>query len=610
MIVELKTKVLIVEDDKSWQELYAEMLGPEGEGYEIVQVNNYQDAITQLDEQQFALAIVDLNLPKSLQEPEPGFEHGTAVIDHISNKTPKPNILVSTGHDKLPLDVGRMLGQLGIDVTTKFGDADDLLEKVRQQVQVHPTDIVMKFGGTSMGSSTSINTVANIVTDHVQQTAVPCIVVVSAMSKITNDLLVCARQALDGNHVLVQEKLDALHTRHTETATALVANVGLLQEYLTYLDKARDILLQMYQGVAALEELSLRARDRISGYGERLSARLLAATLESRGVKSVSVDAIDVIVTDDVFGSASPLLDETAEKAREILVPHLERGVVPVVTGFISATSDGIPTTLGRGGSDYSATILGAALNAREVWIWTDVTGIMDADPNLVPDAEIIEQISYERAAELTYHGAKVLHPKALSPIISKRIPVRILNTFAPKERGTLIGPGEAVSNKGGSLVSSPGLGLVTISSDLDQSWTPTVGARALTVLARDDIEVMGYFQSFSRRTLSITICEADTARTVSILSREFKSADVRNLAQHITARGQIATVSIVGKQQISPTAFIGHILSNLTSAGIKILGVIQVPTENSVSILVDQGVLKDAVLIAHDAMADIRRTE
>lgn len=614
MIAESKTaRALIVEDDESWQEIYAEVLGPDGEGYEVVQVDNREDAITKLNAQQFDLVIVDRKLPKSPGEPEPKFEHGQAVVDYVSNLVSKPNrIWVITGYP-LSTDVKHRLDQQGVKVAAKtLEDLNRLLAEVQRQVRAHyPTDIVMKFGGTSMGSSESISAVAYIVTQYVKRASVPCTVVVSAMSKVTDSLLNCAVDAKEGNLAQVQERLEKLRTRHAATATELVTKADLRQVYLAYLDKALEALSCMYQDVATSGETSLRDLDRISGYGERLSARLLAATLASRDVESTPVDATDVIVTDDVFGSATPLPDETNKKVEEVLKPLLERGVVPVATGFIASTSNGIPTTLGRGGSDYSATILGAALNAEEVWIWTDVTGIMDADPNLVSGAETITQISYEKAAELTYHGARVLHAKALAPVMGRRIPVRILNTFAPDEPGTLIGPSEDIKYRynGSVLVSSSGLGLVTVSSDLNQSWTPTIGARALTALARNDIEVMGYSQSFSQRTLSITLRETDATRAASVLSLEFTEDIKQGRVQSISARGQVAAVSIIGGQQAHP-ALVGHFLTGLGAAGIEVLGVIEVPTENSFSVLMGQNALRNAVLVAHDAMVSARRTE
>ncbi len=596
-----QVKVLVVEDDPAWKVIYQELLGPQGEGFLVRMADNRDDAVSALKEDRFDLVIADLKLPASANSTLPSFDNGSAVIDAIVSLPTRPNVIVNTGYPQVPLEVARILGHLGAPITfEKTRGARDLLEKVKQQALLQPRRIVMKFGGTSMGSSESIWDVSTLVARHTQRGVRHCVVVVSAMSKVTDTLLVCTSDAERGDLTSVGERIENLRSRHMGVAHKLITNLEEQLRFQDTLDESCQTLMQMYEGIAALREITPRTLDRIAGYGERLSARLLSGVLASRGVLSIAVDATQLIITDYVFGSASPNMVETSRRSEAILGPLLEQGVVPVVTGFIASTEDGIATTLGRGGSDYSATILGAALNASEVQIWTDVTGIKDADPNLVPGAATIKQISYEKAAELTYHGAKVLHAKALTPVIGKRIPVRILNTFEPDQPGTLIGPGDAVSYEGGVLVSSSGFGLVTISSDLDQTWTPAIGARALAALTRDDVEVMGYSQGFSRRTLSILVREADSTRAVSVLSREFRNGSSGG-AQRITARGKVAAVSIVGEQR-TPSRHFGHFLSGLGTNGIDLLGVIEVPTEKSFSVLVDQADLKTAVRVAHQA--------
>src|SRR5919202_4507728 len=227
---------------------------------------------------------------------------------------------------------------------------------------------VMKFGGTSVGDASRIRAAAEITASAAKRGEV--LAVVSAMSGVTNRLV---------------------------EAEQIIKDAATL-----------------CQGTAMLRELTPRALDAISSVGERLSARLMAAALEETGVRAEAVEATEVVVTDDEHGQAEPLMDETRARASERLLPLLAGGVVPVVTGFIGATRGGTLTTLGRGGSDYSATILGAALGASEIIIWTDVPGVMTADPRLVREARTIHDISYAEAAELAYFGAKVLHPKTL----------------------------------------------------------------------------------------------------------------------------------------------------------------------------------------------------
>jgi aspartate kinase len=276
----------------------------------------------------------------------------------------------------------------------------------------------MKFGGTSMGSAERMKVAARLAAE--EQKKRPVVVVVSAMSKITDLLLDTMRQAEAGNRAAVDASLAALRQRHEETCRELLpaekqaaveARIGeLIGEFE-----------RIVNGMAMLGERPPRSVDEAVVTGEWLSATLMAEYLTGDGTPAEAVNAREAVVTDAMFGNASPLMEPTTVKARARLLPLLERGTLPVVTGFNGATADGRPTTLGRGGSDFSASILAAALDAAELWIWTDVDGIMSADPRLVPDAQVLPQITYAEAAELAYNGAKVLHPRTLAPLVEKR---------------------------------------------------------------------------------------------------------------------------------------------------------------------------------------------
>ena len=296
---------------------------------------------------------------------------------------------------------------------------------------------VMKFGGTSVGDASCIARAAAIVKSAASEGSV--VVVVSAMSGVTNRLIDAAHRAEAGDAEYATKVVAELRNHHKKALEALVRDAHRLAEVDQSLGTVLAELERLLQGTALLRELTPRALDTISGMGERLSTPLLAAALNELGVSSVPVSATEVIVTDPHHGRAEPLMDHTRERAEKRLRPLLKKGVVPVVTGFIGATIDGVPTTLGRGGSDYSATILGAALGAQETIIWTDVDGVKTADPKLVPEARTIDEISYNEAAELAYFGAKVLHPNTLRPVTAAGVPVWIRNSFAPEKAGTKI---------------------------------------------------------------------------------------------------------------------------------------------------------------------------
>ncbi|HEY8227652.1 MAG TPA: lysine-sensitive aspartokinase 3 [Pyrinomonadaceae bacterium] len=295
--------------------------------------------------------------------------------------------------------------------------------------------VVMKFGGTSVADAPAFDNVARIVAERIQLRPV---VVVSAMSGMTDALVTSADLAQSGDADAAVSSLIALFDRHRTVASALLepeSEREFLDRLQAVADQISELLLNLKDDPANRSQL----KDELLSFGEQLSSELLARVLPRHGVPSTTVDARDCIITNDEHGCASPVLTETVLRSQSILHPVLDSGVVPVVGGFFAATRSGLTTTLGRGGSDYTAAILGAALNCEEIQIWTDVTGVLTADPRVVPQAQTVERLSYGEAAELAYFGAKVLHPKTIQPAIEKNIPVRICNSHMPAESGTLV---------------------------------------------------------------------------------------------------------------------------------------------------------------------------
>src|SRR5829696_80506 len=279
--------------------------------------------------------------------------------------------------------------------------------------------IVMKFGGTSVADAAAFENVARIVASERESAPV---VVVSAMSGVTDALLAATNIA----------SLQEVFERHRTVA----------RELLDDSEVFADRLSSAEQQIAELLPVKRKSlQDAVVSFGEDLSSALLAALLSQRGIEARQVDARRCVITDDDYTCATPLMTETFARSKSELLPIIESGVVPVLGGFIGSTTSGATTTLGRGGSDYTAALLGAALGANEIQIWTDVTGVLTADPGVVPEAQTIDRLSYSEAAELAYFGAKVLHPKTIQPAIESSIPVRICNSRAPEESGTLVGP-------------------------------------------------------------------------------------------------------------------------------------------------------------------------
>jgi len=347
--------------------------------------------------------------------------------------------------------------------------------------------------------------------------------------------------------------------------------------------------------------LTPRVLDSISGAGERLSAPLVAGALAELGVPSVAVSAAEVIVTDHHHGRAEPLMGPTQERAEKKLRPLLKDGVVPVVTGFIGATEDGVVTTLGRGGSDYSATILGAALGAHETVIWTDVDGVKTADPRLVPGARTLAEISYSEAAELAYFGAKVLHPNTLRPVTAAQVPVWIRNSFAPEKRGTKITAAKKGANGGGvkaltavkevTMITVGGPGIVGLTDVMARSFAATAAARTSVLLVS---------QSSSQNDICFVIPSADVPETVTALRQAFATEISGHLVEHVSANPNVAIVAVVGENMRGLPGIAGRTFNALGREGVNIMAIAQGSSEYNISLVVEAAAMQKAVLTLH----------
>ncbi|MEO7030593.1 MAG: lysine-sensitive aspartokinase 3 [Acidobacteriaceae bacterium] len=302
-----------------------------------------------------------------------------------------------------------------------------------------PNIVVMKFGGTSVEDAAAIQRTVSIVSGRAERGLRP-VVVVSAMAKVTDQLLACAAAAYAGrgDKDVAFEVSARLRARHLDTASQLATGER-LHTLHAGLDSHFDTLDELLHGIAALGELTLRTNDLVVSFGERLSSVMVAAAFQEQGTQGVYVDARTCIITDNTHGKAAP--NELAIEAAlaEFVLPIVEDGNIPVMGGFIASTLKGTTTTLGRGGSDYTAALVGGGLHAGAIEIWTDVNGIMTADPRICPDALRVKTISFEEAAELAYFGAKVLHPATILPAVQKNIPVWVLNSRNPENEGTKI---------------------------------------------------------------------------------------------------------------------------------------------------------------------------
>jgi len=465
---------------------------------------------------------------------------------------------------------------------------------------------VMKFGGTSVGDAIRIRRAAEIVATASKDSSV--VAVVSAMGGVTNRLAEAAQASAAGNRDTAVQIAETLRKQHQEAVKDLVSNDDRRFLLIAEIEKIIEQVTGLCYGTALLRELTPRVLDEILSTGERLSARLLANALCELGLKGVAVEATELIVTDNISGRADPLMPQTREKAPARLLPLIADDLVPVVTGFIGATAEGMLTTLGRGGSDYSATILGAALDAAEVIIWTDVDGVLTADPRLVPEARTLREISYNEAAELAYFGAKVLHPKTLRPVSEAGIPVWIRNSFVPERQGTKItATGHPTARGVKAITAISGVSLITVGGR-GIVGLPGVAGKTFSAVANAQANVLLISQSSSQNDICFIINSEDEARTVEMLRQAFAFDLAHQQIEHITVNPDIAIVAVVGDRMRGTPGISGRTFSALGRRAINIIAIAQGSSEYNVSFVVEASMMGDAVLTLHSEFGLQRR--
>jgi aspartate kinase len=457
--------------------------------------------------------------------------------------------------------------------------------------------VVMKFGGTSVGSAERMRAAARLAAAEKRKR--PVIVVVSAMSKITDLLLSAMRQAEAGDRTGIETNLAALRSRHADACRELLPETRQAAVMAAIHSRIAEFE-RIVNGMAMLNERPPRSVDEALAVGELLSALLVSEFLQTEGISSEAINAWELVVTDAVFGNASPLMEPTRDKARARLLPLLERGVLPVITGFNGATADGRPTTLGRGGSDFSASILAAALDAAEVWIWTDVDGIMSADPRLVPDVVVLDEVTYAEAAELAYNGAKVLHPRTLAPLVEKKIPVWSKNSFAPEKPGTKIVPAIAAANGARAVTSLAQVALVSIEPASAELAGVQVMARALDAIARVDVEVMVLSSSSYRQNFCFLVRAEELERTLRALESALALELAHGYVKPIQVDNNVGLLAVVGEGMQGKPGLAGRIFTAISRERVNIIAIAQGSSELTIAIVVRRDGLEKAVRAVH----------
>lgn len=439
--------------------------------------------------------------------------------------------------------------------------------------------VVMKFGGTSVGNAERIVAAAELVKSYGAEEVV---VVTSAMSGVTDKLVEVSEKVLNGySEQDIRDFVQQMRERHVR---ALKEAAGEDAETLKEIEKILSELEKVLIGVSYVGELTPRSRDYILSFGERLSAPILCATLRSRGITSEWFTGYEAgIVTDSNFGQANPIFDITVQRIRETLLPRLGKSV-PVVTGFIAGDEKGRITTLGRGGSDFTASIIGSAIDADEIIIWTDVDGILTTDPKLVREARVIKEISYIEAMELAYFGAKVLHPKTIEPAMEKGIPVRVKNSFNPEAEGTLIvKEQEKTSDIVKAISVMRNVVLINISG-AGMIGVPGVAARVFSSLAKEKVNIKMISQGSSEANISIVIERGDLERALKALREEFVGA---NIVRSVDYNESVAIIAVVGAGMRGTKGVAARVFRAVADAGVNVLMIAQGSSEVNISFVV-----------------------
>lgn len=464
--------------------------------------------------------------------------------------------------------------------------------------------LVMKFGGTSVGSVDALINAIHIIRDAKKDWE-RVVVVTSAMSGVTNLLLDSAASASHGKVDALAQTAATLREKHFTAIEALVTNEAKRNQVTAEIDDLIFSLVDLCKAIAVLGEASPRALDTVASLGERMSVRLLAAAVADAGIPAQAIESTEFIITNANYQNAHPDFKVTTEKTRERLNPILDAGIVPITTGFIGASHEGAITTLGRGGSDYSAAIIGSVLPANDVWIWTDVDGVMTTDPRIVPQAITLPEISYNEIAELAYYGAKVLHPKTIRPVLDAGIGLRICNTFNPNHPGTrLIASPKSNGKVNGKVIKAVTAirkqRLITIEGR-GMLGVPGVAARAFGAVASTGTSVPLITQASSEQSICFAVPAELAESVLSALQKTFVREIEDEDIDRVWSTEDVSIVTVVGAGMRHTPGISGKVFSKLGNDGVNVLAIAQGSSEVSISLVVDATDTENAVRTLHE---------
>jgi aspartokinase/homoserine dehydrogenase 1 len=468
----------------------------------------------------------------------------------------------------------------------------------RRAAKSRPPLEVWKFGGASLADAAAVRHAVSLVRAH----RGPLVVVVSALAGVTDALLDGARRAAAGRPGAASAAASSFRGRHRELARALVPRGPARRALLASADAQAREYEEIAHAMAALADLSPRASDTLVARGERAASAVVASALQAAGRRAARVDAADFVATDGRHGSAAPDLKATRTRARRVLRPLLARGITPVVPGFIGSAPDGTVTTLGRGGSDLTATLVARALGAGRVVLWKDVAGILTADPRAVPDARLLPQLDQREAAEVAYFGAKVLHPRALIPLAGSRVVLHVRSFAHPERPGTEVStrstlsgyPVKAIATiREQALVTVAGKGLMGV---------PGMAARTFAAIHAEGLSVSTIFQSSSESSIGFTLPAVEAARAKAALEAAFRDELDAGLVDGVNARADVAVIAVVGRGMAGTPGIAARVFSALAAGRVNVIAIAQGSSELNISFVVEEGQARDAARRVHAA--------
>lgn len=462
--------------------------------------------------------------------------------------------------------------------------------------------LIMKFGGTSTGDADAFERAVDIVIAQIKRWD-HIVVVVSAMEGVTDMLITCADLSSSSDNSIWKQEIDRLQCKLENLIQSIFRGDQNCQPLLAIVNMRIDELIDICQRVHTMGKISAQDMDEVSSLGERINVQVFSTLLRKRGIVSQAVEATELIVTDSCFQSASPIQSETDARIKAVLLPLFSNNVTPVVTGFIGATRDGKTTTLGRGGSDFTATILGKSLNADEVWIWTDVDGIMSADPKITSKARLIPEITYEDVYTLSSFGAKVLHPNTILPASQANIPIWVKNTFNPGCSGTKISNRPNCANNGLSAITGYlDISLLSVQTKPGGNLLKTKQLILETIKERNIKNFVSVHHE-NQGSINFAFNQKDTNLIMQTIGEELFLRSVENNLSHIEIKDDLAIITVIGRGLHNSISIRSKISLILEKSGIITQKWDHDCTGNYLSFLVDKKHGEQAIKIIHDIM-------